>query len=36
MTVKLSCAFAAFCAIVRSKIVFVLYISALSHIECVL
>ncbi len=35
MTVKLACAFAAFCAIVRSNIVFILFISALSHIECV-
>ncbi len=35
MTVKFACAFAAFCAIVRSNIVFILCISALSHIECV-
>ncbi len=35
MTVKFSCAFAAFCAIVRSNIVFTLCISALSHIECI-
>ncbi len=35
MTVKFTCAFAAFCASVRSNIVFVLCISALSHIECV-
>ncbi len=35
MTVKFAYAFAAFCAIVRSNIVFILRISALSHIECV-
>ncbi len=35
MTVKFTCAFAAFCAIVRSNIVFILCISALSHIECI-
>ncbi len=35
MTVKFACAFAAFCAIVCSNIVFILCISALSHIECV-
>ncbi len=35
MTVKFACAFAAFCAIVRSNIVFILCISGLSHIECV-
>ncbi len=32
MTVKLTCAFAALCAIVRSNIVFILCISTLSHI----
>ncbi len=32
MTVKFACAFAAFCAIV-CDIVFILYISALSHIN---
>ncbi len=32
LTVKFSCAFAAFCAIVRSNIVFILCI---SHIECI-
>ncbi len=35
MTVKFACAFAAFCAIVHSNILFILCISALSHIECV-
>ncbi len=35
MTVKFAYAFAAICAIVRSNIVFILCISALSHIECV-
>ncbi len=35
MTVKFAGAFADFCAIVRSNIVFILCISALSHIECV-
>ncbi len=35
MTVKFTCAFAAFCAIVRSNIVIIVCISALSHIECV-
>ncbi len=33
MTVKFACAFAAFCAIVRSNIVFILCISALSHMN---
>ncbi len=33
--VKFACAFAAFCATVRSNIVFILCISALSDIECV-
>ncbi len=35
MTVKFACAFAAFCAIVHSNIVFILCISASSHKECV-
>ncbi len=35
MTVKFGCAFAAFCAIVSSYIVFILCIYALSHIECI-
>ncbi len=35
MTVKFAYAFAAICAIVRSNIVFILCISALSHIECI-
>ncbi len=33
MTVKFTCAFAAFCPIVRSDIVFILCISALSHMN---
>ncbi len=33
MTVKFACAFAAFCAIVRSNIVIILCISALSHLH---
>ncbi len=35
MTVKFASAFAAFCAIVCSNIVFILCISALSYIECI-
>ncbi len=35
MTVKFACVFAVFCTIVRSNIVFILFISALSYIECV-
>ncbi len=35
MTVKFACAFAAFCAIVCSNVVFILCMYALSHIECV-
>ncbi len=33
MIVKFACAFAAFCAIVRSNIVFFLCLSALSHMN---
>ncbi len=33
MTVKFACAIAAFCAIVRSNIVFILCTSALSHMN---
>ncbi len=33
MTVKFACASAAFCAIVRSNIVIILCISALSHLH---
>ncbi len=33
MTVKFACAFAAFCAIVRSNVVIILCISALSHLH---
>ncbi len=35
ITVKFTCAFAVFCVIVRSNIVFIWCISALSLIECV-
>ncbi len=34
MTVKFACAFAAFCAIVHSNIVFILCISAFSYRMC--
>ncbi len=33
MTVKFTCAFADFCAIVRSNIVFILCMSSLSHMN---